>query len=186
MPMITPPRYYTGIGSRETPPSVLAQMEEIGTRLAKQHYVLRSGGARGADAAFERGCDAARGAKQIWKPSDSLTLHDWALDKASSVCWEFPLERMKPFTVSIIVRNMYQVYGDPETLEEATPTDFVVYWAKGNPLEKGRESGGTRYAVRQAHAMGIPTYNLQTQGDEFAEMLRQYLKEETCTEQSSQ
>lgn len=175
MSMIDPPRYYTGIGSRETPTQVLEQMAEIGTRLAEQGYVLRSGGARGADTAFERGCDAARGAKQIWdiyQTYVSRNLRDWALEKASAVCWEFPLEKMKAFTVSIIVRNMYQVYGDPETLEEATPTDFVVYWAKGNPLEPGRESGGTRYAVRQAHKAGIKTYNLRTQGDEFAEMLR--------------
>jgi hypothetical protein len=44
-------------------------------------------------------------------------------------------------------------------------------------LEEGRDSGGTRYAVRAASAIGIPTYNLRTQKEEFADFLRA-LKEE--------
>jgi hypothetical protein len=79
---------------------------------------------------------------------------------------------MKAYTISLITRNMYQVYGDSETFEKTIPVDFVVYWSKGNPLEKGRESGGTRYAVREAHKAGIPTYNLRTQKEQFAEVLR--------------
>jgi len=165
--------HYAGIGSRETPPQVLEQMRKIGTFLAERHYVLRSGGAKGADTAFELGCDNARGMKQIWKPSDNLfPLYEWATDKASEVCWEFPLEKMKAYTISLITRNMYQVYGDSETFEKTIPVDFVVYWSKGNPLDKGHDSGGTRYAVREAHNVGIPTYNLRTQKEEFAEVLR--------------
>jgi hypothetical protein len=165
--------HYAGIGSRETPSQVLEQMKKVGSFLAQRGYVLRSGGAKGADSAFERGCDEARGMKQIWQPSQSyFPLHEWATEKASSVCWEFPLEKMKALTISLITRNMYQVYGDSEEFSKTTPVDFLVYWSEGNPLEEGADSGGTRYAVRVAHQAGIKTYNLRTQKEEFASFLR--------------
>lgn len=40
---------YAGIGSRSTPPDVLAFMEELGQTLATAGYALRSGAAQGAD-----------------------------------------------------------------------------------------------------------------------------------------
>lgn len=47
--------YYTGVGSRETPPEVTRIMEDAGFRLARCGLTLRSGKAGGADAAFQRG-----------------------------------------------------------------------------------------------------------------------------------
>ena len=49
--------YYAGIGSRETPGLMLGAFARIGEFLAKKGYTLRSGGADGADTAFEVGCD---------------------------------------------------------------------------------------------------------------------------------
>ena len=48
-------RYYTGVGSRETPPEVISVMEDAAFRLAGLGFTLRSGKAEGADAAFQRG-----------------------------------------------------------------------------------------------------------------------------------
>lgn len=48
-------KWYTGVGSRETPSDIIELMEKIGLALAKQGWTLRSGGAKGADQAFERG-----------------------------------------------------------------------------------------------------------------------------------
>lgn len=48
-------RYYAGIGSRETPPYVQKLMTEIAAVLEQRNFVLRSGGANGADKAFENG-----------------------------------------------------------------------------------------------------------------------------------
>ncbi len=165
-------KHYAGIGSRQTPQKVLLQMEKIGTFLAERGYTLRSGCAEGADTYFERGCDNVGGVKQVWNPSENyFPLHEWAIEKASEVCWEYPLEKMKAYTISLITRSMYQIYGDSESLEGSIPVEFVVYWSKGNPLKKGRDSGGTRYAVRAAHSFGVPTYNLRTQKEEFANYL---------------
>jgi predicted Rossmann fold nucleotide-binding protein DprA/Smf involved in DNA uptake len=48
-------KYYAGIGSRETPKEICNKMTEIASLLEKQDFVLRSGGANGADSAFEKG-----------------------------------------------------------------------------------------------------------------------------------
>jgi len=44
---------YAGIGSRETPVDILKEMTNVGTELDKEKYNLQSGGAIGADMAFE-------------------------------------------------------------------------------------------------------------------------------------
>jgi len=162
--------FYAGIGSRETPISVLNQMTRVGSFLAERNYILRTGGAIGADSAFEKGCDLSQGRKKVWHPDGVFyPLHEWATDKASSVCWEYPLEKMKGYTIKLITRNMYQVFGE----DGKDPVQFVVYWCNGNPLDKGHDSGGTRYAVRVAHEVGIPTFNLRTQKEDFALLLKE-------------
>ncbi|MCC3722530.1 hypothetical protein [Staphylococcus haemolyticus] len=47
--------YYTGVGSRETPPEVISVMEDAAFRLARLGFTLRSGKAGGADEAFQVG-----------------------------------------------------------------------------------------------------------------------------------
>jgi predicted Rossmann fold nucleotide-binding protein DprA/Smf involved in DNA uptake len=59
---------YAGIGSRETPPDVQKLIFDIADKLAKKGYVLRSGGADGADLTFEAGCDNSNGLKEIFLP----------------------------------------------------------------------------------------------------------------------
>lgn len=49
------PRFYAGIGSRETPPAILETMRAAARRLRDLGFVLRSGGAAGADTAFAEG-----------------------------------------------------------------------------------------------------------------------------------
>lgn len=44
---------YTGIGSRETPEWAICKIKKIGGYLYDKGYTLRSGGADGADLAFE-------------------------------------------------------------------------------------------------------------------------------------
>lgn len=164
-------RYYAGIGSRETPSSVLEQMTRIGSYMGKRSYILRSGHAMGADRAFEEGCDIVNGEKEIWHPDGAYyPLHDWATDMASGVCWEYPLEKMRGYSIKLITRNMYQIFGEDNKEDERV--DFVVYWCRGDVMEKGSKSGGTRYGVRIAKEYGIPTYNLRTESKEFADFIR--------------
>jgi hypothetical protein len=57
---------YAGIGARHTPPDVLALMHRIAGALAQRCWVLRTGGAPGADQAF-----AAAPAMPAGPPSSS-------------------------------------------------------------------------------------------------------------------
>lgn len=165
--------HYAGIGNRKTPQACLDFMVKIGRVCSKKDLVLRSGGAVGADLAFEQGCDLEGGMKEIWKPkSQYIVEHEWAIEKAKAVCWEYPLHKMKPYTRSLIIRNMYQIFGDdPENLK---PVKFVVFYCVGDPLMQGKLSGGTRYAVRAAHNYNIPHYNLRTHQVHFANVLKSF------------
>ena len=48
-------KYYCGIGSRQTPGEILEIMLLVSIKLRSQKWILRSGGADGADKAFETG-----------------------------------------------------------------------------------------------------------------------------------
>lgn len=48
-------KYYTGVGSRETPEHILKFIEDVAYWLAGRGYTGRSGSAAGADTAFEQG-----------------------------------------------------------------------------------------------------------------------------------
>lgn len=157
-----PPKIYAGIGSRSTPEDILELMELIGYKLADE-WILRSGGAQGADSAFERGCDAytkyngglALGEKEIFRSGDAKP---WSLGEAEK---HIPANR-PPFNTwnlyvrGLIARNMMQVLGS----NGDKPVTFVVCWTMANV----KDGGGTGYAIRCAQAHDIPVYNLQEVG----------------------
>lgn len=148
---------YTGIGSRETPKEILSIFEYIGLWLASKGYILRSGHAAGADSAFECGCDAAGGCKEIYLPwkgfngSDSkLILRD--NDDAISIAMHYhpAFDRLSNGAKKLQARNAYQIFG----YNLDTPSDFVVCWTKG-----GKGSGGTGQAIRIAKDNSIPVFD---------------------------
>lgn len=86
-------KYYTGIGSRETPQDVLDYMTYLGETLAP-YYILRSGKAQGADEAFQLGVEKKQkqeGFKHVhaqiftpWKSFKNPKLSDqWDLSLSS-------------------------------------------------------------------------------------------------------
>ncbi|MBS1722429.1 MAG: PD-(D/E)XK nuclease family protein [Armatimonadetes bacterium] len=160
---------YTGVGSRETPAEVIALMEALAQHLANEGYELRSGGADGADAAFERGCVAAGGKKTIFLPAPGWNrrlLHpDYVVppfSPASLIASRFHpgWSYLSTFVKKLHARNVNQVLG--EYLH--SPTDFVVCWTPDGAItteETSARTGGTGQAIRIASAYGIPIYNLQ-------------------------
>ena len=68
-------KYYAGVGSRSTPMHIQKLFEEIAATLAQNGYVLRSGGAEGADVAFERGCKTVKNQASKAQRSESLFSH---------------------------------------------------------------------------------------------------------------
>lgn len=151
--------YYAGIGMRKTPQECLTYMTGLAKVLAKRSYILRSGGADGADSAFESGCDDVKGNKEIFLPwkafnnNPSLlydaTLSNWdeAMKIAASIhpAWSILTISEQKFHI----RNVYQIQGqDLHTL-----VDFVICYTNG--------VGGTMQSVRLAKKHNIPVFNLK-------------------------
>lgn len=150
-------KYYTGVGSRETPGDIYDKIVSISSILAKKQYILRSGGANGADSAFEYGCYKENGQKEIYLPwrgfnnnnSNLYNVSKEALELAAVIhpAWRNLSQAGK----KLHARNCYQVLG--QNLD--TPSDFLICWTKN-----GLEIGGTRTAIVLAKKYNIPVYNL--------------------------
>lgn len=147
-------KLYAGIGSRETPDDILEEMKLIASKLANLDYTLRSGGALGADSAFELGCDYIFGSKEIY-----YSKH--ATPKAIELALKFhpnpeALKRKGDYVLGLMGRNMQIISG----LNLDKNVDFVVCWTKD-----GKASGGTGQAIRYVESLNIPIYNLFNQKD---------------------
>lgn len=157
-------KIYTGIGSRQTPPDVLAQMQLIGEDLAKYGWILRSGHAHGADQAFEYGAFRSRGEREIYLPWEgfnggttyisSYIIPDpdtWKIAEQLAAEYHPNWPACNFYARKLHTRNVFQVLGK----DLQTPSDFVVCWTKG-----GQRKGGTGQALRIAEAQGIPIFDL--------------------------
>lgn len=152
------PKLYAGIGSRSTPADVLNLMERTAEKLAVNGWHLRSGGARGADQAFEVG---AKYACDSYRPDPNRYDQDvWAAatDLAAQVhpAWR----NCSPYARRLHTRNVFQIIGHEA---EANPSRFVLCWTP-DACEDGTDTtqatGGTGQALRIAHYYGVPIFNL--------------------------
>ena len=148
--------YYAGIGSRETPQDILQLFEKAAYYLSVKKFVLRSGGAKGADKAFENGCDAWNKCKEIYLPWKGFEGSDSNLIVKDIKAYEIA-EKYHPYwhnlsdgAKKLQARNSHQVLG----IDLNTPAKFVICWTK-----KGKDQGGTSQAIRIAKAYDIPIFD---------------------------
>lgn len=155
---------YAGIGSRDTPPDVLELITKIAIKLDSQGYVLNSGGANGADTAFEHGSTN----KQIFLPSDSFNgrFHNDSThynyqrlphkDLAEETVGLFhpAAHKLSDYAFKLMARNTFQVLGK----DLQSSVEFVICWTP-----EGKEVGGTSQAIRIAKSVKIPVFNLGKQ-----------------------
>ena len=153
-------KYFAGIGSRETPNGVKPMIEEVCSMLYKNNFVLRSGGAPGADLMFET---CFEGEKEIYLPWKGFNqnVSDLFLDRFEQKIVLEARELAKKHHPNwtglsgsgkdLMTRNSFQVMGQ----DLSTPVDFVVCWTQG-----GNIKGGTGQAMRIAKDLGIPIFNL--------------------------
>lgn len=134
--------YYGGIGSRKTPPDILDIMTKLANKLSLG-YVLRSGGATGADSAFERG---SNGIKEVFYAKDA-TEEAIKLSSKYHPNWE----ACSDYARKLHGRNSMILLGE----DLVTPVKFVVCWTEGSKIK-----GGTGQALRIAEDFQIPIYNL--------------------------
>lgn len=134
---------YAGIGSRQTPSIILYKMKQIAKYLSQQGHTLRSGGALGADLAFESGCT---GKKEIFYASQSSEEAE-ILASHHHPNWN----KCTPYVKNLHGRNMQILLGI--TLNK--PVDFIVCWTPNGAI-----TGGTGQALRYAECVHIQVYNL--------------------------
>jgi len=155
-------KYFSGVGSRETPPDICKQMTEIARFLEDKGYTLRSGLAIGADVSFSGGVYKNA---QIWLPSPEYNRefrwkhanHDYRVigdhdgEAYRSVSQFHPNpQAISPFAWKLMMRNYRILVGDGEPNSR-----FVICWTKD-----GKASGGSGQLMRIAESMKIPIYNM--------------------------
>jgi hypothetical protein len=147
-------------------------MERIAREYARRDYTLRSGGADGADHAFEVGSDRGCGTKEIYLPwkgfngNDSQLYLD-AMDKQDpgivkraeeatrKLLGDGHWSRLSQGAKKLHTRNLFQIkgaWGD-------NYTDRVVCWTPNGDLV-----GGTATAIKLATELNIPVFNLGNPG----------------------
>jgi hypothetical protein len=163
----------TGIGSRGTPESIQQFMSWCGYQIAEKGWVLRSGGAAGADKAFEYGISTwdkeSKGTKKLresmeiflpWKGYENApddTEHEYKYKKELDVKAEEIAKRIHPAwhncsygAKKMHTRNIYQLLGYSLELQ----SDYVMCWTPD-----GKDVGGTRTVITLARELGIPVLN---------------------------
>lgn len=161
-------RYYTLVGSRETPENALRDLTTLANVLARDGWIGRSGGADGADSCLEEGCHGLLSARmEIYLPwynfngrsadnrfyIDTPKLLNYnkamTLAEATHPAWE----RCSRGARALHTRNVYQVLGK----DLNTPSQFLLCWAK--PTRSGVQ-GGTNTAVQLAKQYGADVINI--------------------------
>lgn len=160
--------FYTGIGSRRTPKDILRYMKTFAVFLGTKGVILRSGGADGADTAFEIGCSYVNGKKEIYLPWKNFNNNKSKFynisNEAMKIAEKFhpAWNKLSDGARKLHSRNVYQILG----YDLNTPTNLVICWSDG--------SGGTEQALRIAKHWKIKIYNLFNNDDLYN--LEQYLK----------
>jgi hypothetical protein len=162
-------KFYAGIGSRETPVHIQTFMTEVAQHLKMLGYTCRTGYAIGADRAFYRGATPeciVYNPENIIVPSGGISLEcpkfgNWHVALEIAESFHGGWKDLSPFAKLLIARNTYQILGD----DLNTPSDFIICWTRDASTGKtSRNTGGTGQAIRIAHHLGIPIYNLADTG----------------------
>lgn len=177
MPDLSTPCAWAGVGSRSSPPDVLALMTRIARRLAECGHTLRTGAAPGADTAFEAGHREACGAERLevylpWAAfeRETRTRYGWldgvALQRPTMRA-EAIAARMHPNWTRLSngarllqSRNSHQILG----VDLECPVAFVLCWTPDGATcarETSAKTGGTGQAIRLSSAADSPVVNLQ-------------------------
>ena len=151
--------FYTGIGSRETPLTILVEMREMAQHLA-HHYTLRSGGADGADSFFEQGADGNCEIFVPWNGFNGRSFIPFNMKRAMETVHDFhpAPHNLSQGAAKLMARNAAQVLGS--AVDDSSKSAFVLFYAPtfwtdadGNICDC---SGGTGQAVRIAYNHEVP------------------------------
>lgn len=137
-------------------------MRKVSKFMARNEWTLRSGGAKGADTAFELGCDDREGKKEIYLPyknfngNGSPLFHVERKARLLAKLFHPNWPALGPTARDFMGRNTYQILSS----DLDTPVSFVICWTP-----KGQVTGGTGQALRMANHYGIPVFNFGSQSE---------------------
>jgi hypothetical protein len=166
--------YYAGIGSRKTPVDILIKMQKLAERLGQLGFVLRSGGADGADSAFEIGASGYRSigyGKQIFLPWKAFNGSESQFHEPELKAYEIAAQYhpswhgLTSAAKSLMARNVHQVLGNDliKWYESNNWSDFVICWTPDGAekaIDTSNKTGSTNQAIRIAYYHEIPVFNL--------------------------
>jgi hypothetical protein len=174
-------KIYAGIGSRRTPEHILDIMDMFAGEFADRGWKLRSGGAVGADTAFQQGVEQWAASRIHY--GDSVNLRDYQEiflpwngfcgmqvnehkghllehnEKAFEIAKQYhpAWDKLSNQAKALMARNSMQVLG--KFLD--SPVKFVICWTPDGAIGKTtKDTGGTGQAIRIAFAYDIPIFNL--------------------------
>jgi len=163
-------KIYAGIGSRETPKEMLDLFEQVAYALGMRGFICRSGGADGADAAFEAGARRAMaegfGQLELFLPwqgfNDRQSIYCNPPAEATEIASKLHpgWARLSQGPRKLMARNAQQIMGPSLSL----PSTFVLCWTPDGCVDgatRTRATGGTGQAIAHASGLGIPVYNAQ-------------------------
>ena len=154
---------YAGIGSRKTPPEILEAMTALARDLEQAGWHLHSGGADGADSAFENGTTkAGRTVYLPWKGyndrtgADCVTLTNTEQAHAQGIVSKYheAWHRCSRGARALHGRNEAIIHGLGHAPTDRR-VDAVICWTPG-----GATQGGTATGIKMARTAGIPVLNL--------------------------
>ncbi len=174
---------YSGVGSRQTPLYLLYMMSQLSMILEKKGYVLRSGCALGADAAFEDILEDPVNNAEIYIPNMGFpkkmgtffkqhyiipeskfgTSFDGLYNKATRLIHKHEIHkgwrRCKPYVMKLHNRNMFQVLG----IDLKSKSSFNVCYTAGGEIkydDTTTYTGGTGTAINASDIFKVPLFNL--------------------------
>lgn len=150
-------KLYAGIGSRRTPLHIRSVMTDFASVMYSRGWVLRSGGACGADQAFERG---AHENTEIFK-AEHATSEAVKLASSYHPAWG----RCTKYVQKLHGRNAQIILGGMLDC----PVRFTICWTAD-----GRDTGGTGLGIRLSVSENIPVYNLKH--DRILEVVSEFIR----------
>lgn len=158
---------YAGIGSRLAPDKALKCMKKIAERMSELGFTLHSGGANGADAAFQSGSTRSiiylpwtefNGAQESLKHQIMNQPSSEAIRLAEHLHANW--KSLGPAAKKLIARNGHQVLGT----NLRSPVDCVICWTSDGAetaQQRSQATGGTGQAIELANWFRIPVFNLK-------------------------
>lgn len=173
-------KFFAGIGSRETPLEICELMHDIAYKFATLGWILRSGGADGADSAFQYGVEQFCNERSLlYKERQEIYLpwigfNDFNMDWDKGYFWIDPAqnpeidklarhyhpkyENLGRGARKLIGRNGHQILGKNLDL----PVQAIIAWTPDASIGKTTaDTGGTGHALRIAYGYKLPIWNLE-------------------------